>query len=204
MSFYRDRVLPHLIHLSMRNRRLVPYRERVVCAAAGRVLEIGIGAGANLPFYPSRVREIIGLEPAQRLVAMARRAASRSSAPVTFIEGVAEAIPLDEASVDTVLTTWTLCTIPEAMGALREMRRVLRPGGQLLFIEHGRAPETGVRKWQDRLDPLWGRISGGCHLNRPIRTLVESAGFAITEIETGYLEGPNPMTFMYEGRAKPA
>jgi ubiquinone/menaquinone biosynthesis C-methylase UbiE len=203
MGFYRDRIVPHLCHLSMRNRRLVPYRERVIAAAEGRVLEIGIGSGLNLPFYTPRAREILGLEPAPRLVAMARRAAERATVPVTFIEGSAEAIPLDSRSVDTVVTTWTLCTIPKALDALAEMRRVLRPGGQLLFVEHGLAPEAGVRKWQDRLDPAWARLAGGCHLNRPIAALIETAGFRVTKIETGYAPGPKPLAFLYEGRAAP-
>lgn len=203
MSFYRDHVLPYLIWLAMRDRRFVPYRKRVISAAEGRVLEIGIGSGMNLPFYPPRVSEILGLEPAPRLATMARRAANRSSAPVILIEGSAEAIPLDRGSVDTVVTTWTLCSIPDAGRALAEMRRVLKPGGRLLFAEHGRAPEENVRKWQDRLTPLWKRVSGGCHLNRPIGALIEGAGFEIAELDTGYMEGPRPMTFIYEGRARP-
>lgn len=187
----------------MRNRHLRPYRQRVISAAQGRVLEVGIGSGLNLPFYPSDVREILGLEPAQSLAAMARRVAGRSAVPTTFIEGFAEAIPLEDRSVDTVVTTWTLCSIPDAVAALQEMRRVLKPSGQLLFVEHGQAPEEHVRKWQDRLTPAWKRIGGGCHLNRPIRTLIESAGFSIEELQTGYMKGPKPMTFMYEGRAHP-
>lgn len=203
LSFYEDRILPHLVHLSMRNRNLMPYRRRIASAAEGRVLEIGIGSGLNLPFYGPQVREVFGLDPSPRLLAMARRAAGNSSSPVTFIEGSAETIPLDKESIDTVVTTWTLCTIPAAVQAIEEMRRTLRPGGQLLFAEHGLAPEHRVRKWQDRLTPLWKRIGGGCHLNRPIRTLIESSGFSIAQIETGYARGPKPMAFMYEGRAYP-
>lgn len=203
MGFYQDRILPHLVNLSMRNRRLLPYRSRVISSAEGRVLEIGIGSGLNLPFYPPRMTELLGLEPAPRLIAMARRAASRSTLPVKFIEGSAEAIPLGDESVDTVVTTWTLCTIPEAVAALAEMRRVLRPSGQLLFVEHGLAPDARVRKWQDWLTPAWKRIGGGCHLNRPIRDLIEHAGYRIERLETGYMKGPKPMTFMYEGRARP-
>ena len=203
MGFYQDRILPHLINLAMRNRRLVPYRARVISGAEGRVLEIGVGSGLNLPFYSAHVREILGLEPAPRLIAMAQRVANRSSLPVAFIEGSADAIPLDDNSVDTVVTTWTLCTIPEVDRALSEMRRVLGPSGQLLFVEHGLAPEANVRKWQDRLTPTWKRIGGGCHLNRPIRTLIENGGFGITKIETGYMRGPKPMAFMYEGSARP-
>jgi ubiquinone/menaquinone biosynthesis C-methylase UbiE len=203
MGFYDDRILPHVINLAMSSRELLPYRERVLSSARGRVLEIGIGSGLNLPFYGSQVEEILGLDPVPRLIAMAQGAAERTNTPVTFITGSAEAIPLDEHSIDTVATTWTLCSIPNAVRALREMRRVLKPGGQLLFVEHGLAPEEGVRKWQNRLTPLWKRIGGGCHLNRPIGALIESAGFAIRRLDTGYMKGPRPMSFLYEGCAAP-
>ena len=203
MGFYADRILPHLVNLTMRNRRLVPYRERVMAAAEGRVLEIGMGSGLNLPFYTPRVHELLGLEPSAPLVAMARHASSESFLPVTLIEGSAEAIPLEDKSIDTVVTTWTLCTIPRVTQALGEMRRVLKPGGQLLFVEHGLAPEDSVRKWQDRLTPVWKRIGGGCHLNRPIPVLIETAGFDVGEIKAGYIRGPKPMTYIYEGRARP-
>jgi len=203
VGFYEDRILPHLVNLTMRNRRLIPYRERVISAAEGRVLEIGVGSGLNLPLYGAQVREVLGLEPAPRLLGMSRRLASRLSLSVKFIEGSAETIPLDDRSIDTVVTTWTLCTIPAVIQALHEVRRVLRPDGQLLFVEHGLAADANVRKWQDWLTPAWKRIGGGCHLNRPIRTIVENAGFVITQLETGYMKGPKPMAFLYEGRAKP-
>ncbi len=203
MSFYNDHVLPHVINLSMRNRQLRPYRGRVIAHAEGRVLEVGVGAGVNLPFYGTRVQEIVGLEPSARLAAMARHAAEESRTPVTFIEGSAETIPLESGSIDTVVTTWTLCSIPDAARSLAEMRRVLKPTGQLLFVEHGLAPEENVCKWQHRLTPMWKKIGGGCHLDRPIRTLIESAGFGIRQLETGYMKGPKPLTFMYEGRATP-
>lgn len=203
MSLYQQYVLPHVINLAMRHRDLLPYRRRVTSAAAGRVLEIGIGSGLNLRLYPEQVREVVGLEPAPRLIAMAGRAVQGSRVPTSFIEGSAEAIPLEDHSFDTVVTTWTLCSIPEAVVALREMRRVLKPNGQLLFVEHGRAPEEHIRKWQDRLTPTWKRIGGGCHLNRPIQQLIESAGFSIAKLETGYMKGLKPMSFMYEGRARP-
>ena len=203
MGFYDDHILPHLINLAMRNRELLPYRERVLSSARGRVLEIGIGSGLNLPFYGSRVDEILGLEPAERLVTMAQRAAGRFKTPVTLMTGSAEAILIDDHSIDTVVTTWTLCSIADAVGALREMRRVLKPGGQLLFVEHGLAPDENIRKWQNLLTPVWKRIGGGCHLNRPIRTLIETAGFGIVRLETGYAKGPRPMTFFFEGCAAP-
>ncbi len=204
MGLYTDVILPRLCDLAMRNKRLLPYRERAVGAAEGRVLEIGIGSGLNLPFYRPPVREVLGLEPAAGLIAMAERATRSASTPVTFIEGSAEAIPLDDDSIDSVVTTWTLCTIPQAAAALGEMRRVLRPGGQLLFVEHGLAPDESVRRWQDRLTPAWKCISGGCHLNRPIRTMIEASGFRCDRLEAGYMPGPKPMTFIYEGSARQA
>ncbi len=203
MGFYSDIILPRLCDLAMRNKQLRPFRERVVGAAEGRVLEIGVGSGTNLPYYRSPVSEVLALEPAPRLIAMAQNSSRAAITPVKLLEASAEAIPLDQHSVDTVVTTWTLCSIPQAATALAEMRRVLRPAGRLLFVEHGLAPDEGVRRWQDRLTPPWRCISGGCHLNRPIRTMIEGAGFRIDRIETGYSPGPRPMTFMYEGSARP-
>lgn len=203
MGFYSDIILPRLCDLSMRNKQLVPFRERVIGAAEGRVLEIGVGSGMNLPFYRPPVREVLALEPAPRLLNMARSASHVTGLPVSFLEASAEAIPLDKSSVDTVVTTWTLCSIPHAATALAEMRRVLRPGGKLLFVEHGLAPDEAVRRWQHRLTPAWRYISGGCHLNRPIRSMIEGTGFRVERIETGYMPGPKPMTFMYEGSARP-
>lgn len=204
MGFYGEFVLPRLCHLAMRNKRLVPYRERVIGTAEGRVLEIGAGSGLNLPFYGPAAREIIALDPSAPLIGMARRAPHRPDMPIRFLEASAEAIPLDDDSVDTVVTTWTLCTIPQAAAALAEMRRVLRPGGNLLFVEHGLAPDERMRWWQDQLTPAWRCISGGCHLNRPIRSMIEGAAFRIDRVDTGYMPGLKPMTFMYEGSARPA
>jgi ubiquinone/menaquinone biosynthesis C-methylase UbiE len=203
MGLYQDRVLPFLIHLAMRQRDLVPYRNRVVPAAEGRVLEIGIGSGINLPFYAASVERVIGLDPSPKLLAMTRETARASSVPIALIESSAETIPLCDNSVDTVVTTWTLCSIPDAPRAVREMRRVLRSGGRLLFVEHGRAPDSGVRWWQDRLTPIWKPFSGGCHLNRAIGELIEGAGFRIERLDTGYMHGRNPLAFMYEGSARP-
>jgi ubiquinone/menaquinone biosynthesis C-methylase UbiE len=202
MGVYNDVIVPRLVHLAMGNRHLVAFRERAIGAAEGRVLEIGVGSGRNLPFYRPAAREILALEPSRALIAMARR----QPAPPTrlvFVEASAEAIPLDDRSIDTVVSTWTLCTIPQVAAALGEMRRVLRPGGRLVFAEHGRAPEASVRRWQDWLTPGWRRLSGGCHLNRPIRSLIEAAGFRIERLETGYIPGPKPLTFLYEGSALP-
>src|SRR5579863_8354995 len=149
MGFYQDRILPLLIDLAMRQRNLAAYRNRVVPAAEGRVLEIGIGSGLNLPFYTQKAERVIGLDPSPKLLAMVRQAGRPISGLVELVEGSAEAIPLDDRSVDTVVTTWTLCTIPDAPGSLREMYRVLKPGGRLLFVEHGRSPDLRVRWWQD-------------------------------------------------------
>jgi ubiquinone/menaquinone biosynthesis C-methylase UbiE len=201
MGFYQDQIIPLLTSLSMRNGQLAAYRDRVVPAATGRVLEVGVGSGLNLPRY-SDVQQVIGLEPSRKLLNMARHVGRRSF-PVDLIEGSAEQIPLEKASVDTVVTTWTLCTIPDVDRALHEMRRALKPGGRLLFVEHGRAPDPSVVWWQDWLTPIWKRVGGGCHLNRAIASLIEGAGFRLERLETGYIRGPKPMTFMYEGSARP-
>ena len=187
MGFYAEWMLPSLIDLSMRNKRLRPYRERTAGAAEGRVLDVGIGSGLNLPFYARKAREIFGLDPSMTLLARARSKALRTQTPVHLLESSAERIPLGDHSIDTVVMTWTGCSIPEICPALEEMRRVLRPGGRLLFVEHGRAPDPGVARWQDRLDPFWQRFSGGCHLNRKIDDLLSNAGFQIDRLATGYI-----------------
>ena len=202
MGVYQEYVVPHLVNLAMRNRQLAPYRERTIRKAEGRVLEIGVGSGLNLPLYTSRATELLGLDPHPRLLAMA--SGKPRSVNSKLIEGSAESIPLDDDSVDTVVSTWSLCTIPNVITALAEIRRIVKPDGQLLFVGHGLASEDGVRKWQDRLTPVWKRVAGGCHLNRPIAALVEDAGFRISKMETGYMPGPRPMTFTYEGSARPA
>jgi ubiquinone/menaquinone biosynthesis C-methylase UbiE len=148
------------------------------------------------------VKEVIGLDPSSPLLDMAERQARVGHIPVTMLQGSAEAIPLEDASVDTVLTTWTLCSIPDAHKALTEMRRVLNPDGELVFVEHGKAPDPAVARWQDRLTPLWRPIAGGCHLNRPIDALITDAGFALNDLHCGFARGPRPFTFMYQGRAK--
>jgi ubiquinone/menaquinone biosynthesis C-methylase UbiE len=201
VSFYNDRVVPHLIRLSMREATLVPYRRRITSTAAGRVVEIGVGSGENLRLY-SQADRLIGLDPSSRLLSMAREAARGATVPVELMKGSAQDIPLADTSVDTVVMTWTLCSIPDPSRALREIRRVLTDSGRLLFVEHGRSPDPRVSRWQDRLTPLWRRIAGGCHLNRPVRLLIEGAGLRLERIDTGYMKGPKPFTFMYEGSAR--
>jgi ubiquinone/menaquinone biosynthesis C-methylase UbiE len=202
MGFYATRILPHLIDLGMRQEILSEYRRRVVPAARGRVLEVGIGSGVNLALYTPAATLVVGLDSSPQLLAMAGRARARGTAPSVLVESSAESLPLENESVDTVVTTWTLCSIPDVTAALREMRRVLKPSGALLFVEHGRAADPAVRRWQNWLTPAWKRFAGGCHLNRPVRELVEAAGFQIERLDTGYMKGPRPMTFMYEGRAR--
>jgi ubiquinone/menaquinone biosynthesis C-methylase UbiE len=200
MSFYSQRVLPRLVHLSMQQETFEPYRRRVVTQARGRVLEIGVGSGLNLRFYDAATH-VIGLDPSTKLLSMAHVAAGGIGKSIELVEGVAEAIPLPDQCVDTVVSTWTLCSIPDVARALGEMRRVLKPEGHLLFVEHGRSSERRVVRWQDLLTPVWKRIGGGCHLNRPIEQLIQQAGFQVAQLETGYMKGLKPMTFMYEGAA---
>lgn len=203
MGIYRDWIVPTLIDVSMRNKRLLAYRQRIAGAAEGRVLEIGIGSGLNLPFYAAQAEQIIGLDPSPALLERTRRKARRLQPGIQLLTGSAEHIPLADRSIDTIVTTWTACSIPDIATALADMRRVLRPGGRMLFVEHGRAPEARVAHWQDRLTPLWRRVSGGCHLNRKIDGLMRDAGFRIDRLETGYIPGPRIMTFLYEGAATP-
>jgi ubiquinone/menaquinone biosynthesis C-methylase UbiE len=202
MGLYERWILPRLIDWSMRDKDLAAYRERLVPLARGRVLEVGVGSGVNLPLYGSNVERVIGLDPSPELLNWASSAAACASRPIHLVRASAEAIPLADATVDTVVMTWTLCSIPDASMALQEMRRVLKPDGELLFVEHGLAPEPQVAAWQHRLDPLWTRVS--CHLDRAVDRLLGEAGFAVPELEAGYLgKGPRPMTYFYSGRARP-
>jgi ubiquinone/menaquinone biosynthesis C-methylase UbiE len=199
---YERWILPRLIDLAMRNKEVTRYRELTIPSASGRVLEIGSGSGLNLPFYGDQVKHLYALDPSTRLLQMARKKRPSASFPVEYLEASAETIPLDSRSVDTVVSTWTLCSVPDAARALREARRVLKPGGLLLFTEHGFAPEPRVQAWQRRLDPLWSRLAGGCHLDRKIDRLIRDAGFDIAEMTNEYLKGPRPMTYTYSGRAR--
>lgn len=203
MGFYDDRIVPHLVRLSMRQATLVPYRRRLIPTAAGRVVEIGVGTGENLRLYSTQADRVIALDPSSRLLSMAREAAQEATVPVELMKGSAQELPLADKCADTVVMTWTLCSIPDPSRALREIRRVLAESGRLLFVEHGRSPDPKVSRWQDRLTPFWKRMTGGCHLNRPMRLLIEEAGFRLEGIDTGYMQGPKPMTFMYEGCARP-
>ena len=173
-----------------------------VPAARGIVLEIGIGSGLNLPFYTNAVTRLYGVDPSPELLEMARYRAHARPFPVELFEQDAVRLPLAEASVDTAVVTWALCSIPDAGAALSEVRRVLKDGGTLIFVEHGLAADGRVRKWQNRLTPLWRRCAGGCHLNRKIDDLVRDAGFTIAHLKAGYIPGPRAFTYMYEGQAR--
>ena len=203
MGLYERFIVPRLLALAMRNRELLPYRERLGRAAAGRVLEIGIGSALNLPFYGPEVCEVVGIEPSPTLAAMARARQTGLAFPLRVVEGTAEQMQLENGNFDTVLTSWTLCSVADPVQVLREARRVLRPGGQLLFVEHGRASDARIRWWQDAVNPAWRRVAGGCNLNRKMDDLIGSAGFRLDDLRTGYARGPRIVTFMYEGRARP-
>jgi ubiquinone/menaquinone biosynthesis C-methylase UbiE len=178
-------------------------REKVVPLARGKVLEIGIGSGLNIPFYDAdKVTHLWGLDPSAEMWAIAQKNAEEHHLDAEFIQSGAESIPLDNHCADTVLMTYTMCTIPEINQALDEIKRVLKPGGKLIFCEHGKAPDNSVQRWQDRLNPVWTKLSGGCNLNRPIPGLLEHSGFKSTDMQTMYLPGWKPATFNYWGTAR--
>jgi ubiquinone/menaquinone biosynthesis C-methylase UbiE len=204
VNLYDRWVLPLLLDLAMRQRQLEKYRRQIVSAASGRVLEVGVGSGLNFAHYGKQVETVFGIDRSLRLLTLARRRAAAAGIHADLLLGSATAIPIADHSVDTIVMTWTLCSIPDPLVALREMRRTLKPGGKLLFVEHGLSPEPAVERWQHRLTPMWRHIAGGCHLDRKIDDLIRSAGFDLTELRTEYAHGPRPMTYMYEGSAKPA
>jgi ubiquinone/menaquinone biosynthesis C-methylase UbiE len=198
---YNRHVLPRLIDFAMKRDEATRLRQAYIPKARGVVLEVGIGSGLNLPYYTDAVTRLYGIDPSAELLAMARRRTTAIRFPVDLFHQDAQRVPLPAASVDTVVVTWSLCSIEDPNAALAEMRRVLKPDGAFVFVEHGLAPDAGVRKWQNRLTPAWRRFAGGCHLNRPMAEMIRDAGFAIDDLRTEYVPGPRPMTFMYEGIA---
>jgi len=204
MGFYHDRILPRLIESACSAEPVMQVRRQVVPLCSGTVLEIGAGTGINFHLYdPSQVTKVWALEPSLGMRRLARKRL-RNPLPVEFqwLDLPGEQVPLADNSVDTVLLTYTLCTIKDSEKALQQMLRVLKPGGQLLFCEHGLAPDSGIRRIQNILTPVWKRLAGGCHLNRPIQDCIQSAGFEITSSEVRYLENlPRFAAFTYTGRA---
>jgi ubiquinone/menaquinone biosynthesis C-methylase UbiE len=203
MGLYARCILPGLTHLAMRGTRTARERARIVPRASGAVLELGIGSALNVPYYGPDVESLHGVDPSAALWRLGRARVARAPFPIEFIAGSAERLPLADASIDTAVSTWTLCTIPDPHRALAEVRRVLRPGGRLLFVEHGAAPDARVRAWQDRLTPAWRRLAGNCHLNRPIDRLIEGAGFTIVELDGSYTGPVKVVSYFYRGVARP-
>lgn len=205
MNLYDRYLMPLLIDACCGMKDVQRQRAQLLPLAQGKVLEIGIGTGRNLPFYDrQKLGSLQGLDPAGQMNPKARRRAREAGLDVELITISAEEIPAESRTYDTVVCTFTLCTIPDPVKALREMRRVLKPDGKLLFCEHGRSPELSVNRWQDRLTPWWKPIAGGCHLNRDVRTMLRQGGYAIPQVESSYLKGPKPLVYVTRGVAIPA
>lgn len=202
MSFYNRHVMPRLINAICGMSQFSDQRKKVVPAAEGTVVEVGIGSGLNLPHYdPARVTQIIGIDPDEQMWTAARKRLADLTIPIERVGLSGEQIPLDSNIADTVLVTYSLCTIPDAVAALSEMRRIVKPGGKLLFLEHGQAPDAGVRKIQNMIDPAWKRIAGGCHSGRPIPKILEQGGWKAEDMRQGYISGPKPLAYNYWGSA---
>jgi len=203
MGIYAKYLLPHIIDLAMRNKETAGLRAVWIPHARGEVLEVGIGSGLNLPFYSDDVQRVYGVDPSVELQRIARRRVAVRPIQLEFLlQSAEEHLPLPDASIDTVVVTWTLCSIADAPKALQQINRVLKVGGQLIFVEHGRSPDADVARWQERITPVWKRIGGGCHLDRKIDELIRTAGFRIPELKTCYLAGPRPMSYTYQGLAE--
>ena len=202
MSFYHHFIFPRVLDLAMSSRLLRKPRDRTLAPARGRILEIGFGTGRNLRHYPPTVKRIEAIDPDLDLDRLSMPRIARAAIEVDFHHLDAAHLPFEEARFDTVVSTFTLCSIPDVVHALGEIRRVLKPGGQFLFLEHGRAPDPAVARWQDRLNPAWMPLAGGCHLNRPMRALVEDAGLVLGRLQNYYLKrAPRFVGYMTEGVA---
>tara|TARA_B100000242_G_scaffold156758_1_gene112042 strand:- start:1561 stop:2181 length:621 start_codon:yes stop_codon:yes gene_type:complete len=203
MSLYDKYILPKFLNCACGSKPVSRQRQKVVPLVEGKVLEVGIGSGLNLPFYDkSKIDELWGLDPSEELSDMARKVADKENIVVNFISSGAEEIPLPDKYFDSVLITYTMCTIPEVARANREIKRVLKRGGKLIFCEHGEAPDETIRKWQKRINPFWGKLAGGCNINRKIPSLIQNAGFEIVELEEMYLpKTPKIAGYNYWGYA---
>jgi len=201
VGYYEDQVVPRFINVVLGTKELGQVRRRVASGLSGEVLEVGFGSGLNVPFYPSTITRVQAIDPALTGRKLGAKRIAASPVPIEFVGLDGSALPLETDSIDHVLITWTMCTIPDIERALEEMRRVLRPGGQMHFIEHGRAPDAKVVRWQDRINPIEKRLAGGCNLNRPIEKLVAGAGFTFDQLDTYYGKGPRSFSYFYEGVA---
>ncbi|HVX19597.1 MAG TPA: class I SAM-dependent methyltransferase [Acidimicrobiales bacterium] len=202
MGVYEKHVVPRLVDVTLRGKTIEGIRAEVAAGLRGTVLEVGFGSGRNVPHYPGTVDRVLAVDPSSVGRAMSGKHVAASSTPIEFIGLDGEQLPVADDEIDTVLITWTLCTIPDAHQALREINRVLRPSGTMHFVEHGRAEDPKVVRWQDRLNPIQQRIAGGCNLNRPIADLIEGAGLELTELDTGHTPGmPKSFSYFYRGVA---
>ena len=205
MGFYENCVLPHIINLAMNTKAIKDERRRCLENVTGIVLEVGFGTGLNLPYYPRTVTKVVGVDPSETSARLARKRIAASSFPVEIVGLSAEKIPVADASFESIVSTFTLCTIPDVASALLEMQRALRPGGRLYFVEHGRAEDPKVERWQERLNSVQQKVFGGCNLNRRISALIEQAGFEMERFENSYLKGaPKFGGFLYRGVARRA
>jgi len=202
VGIYTGHVLPRLQDRVMKRKETLEVRRRVCAGLSGDVVEVGFGTGLNVPHYPLDVKRVLAVEPSRVCMKIAKERIAHSNAPVELAGLTGENLDLASDTFDAVLSTWTLCTIPNLEAALEEMRRVLKPGGTLHFVEHGHAPDAGTARWQRLLEPLNKRLAGGCHLTRNIPECLERAGFRIDHLDTYYFEGePKPFGYTFEGRA---
>ena len=204
MSLYNKYILPKFLNCACGSKPINYQRQKIVPLAKGKVLDIGIGSGLNIPFYNSdKIDKVIGIDPSHELIELAKELANDSKASIDFVIGSAESIPYPDNFFDTVLVTYTMCTIPNVAIANKEMWRVLKDDGRLIFCEHGLAPDKKISKWQNRIDPFWGKIAGGCHLNRDIQKLITDAGFSFESLDKMYLPStPKFAGYNYWGVSK--
>ena len=204
MGLYSRYVVPHLVNLARQDKAATAERARYVPLAGGKVLEVGAGSALNIPFYGPEVDRLVALEPSRQLWELGRKRLAAARFPVEFVQASAESIPAPDGAYDTVVMTWTLCSIGRPERALAEIARILKPAGRLIFIEHGRSPESHITAWQDRLNPVWRPLAGGCNMNRPIDRLIGSTGLTIKQMDTGYTPGPKILSYLYKGVAEPS